>query len=69
MKCPEDYLLWLQSMYVHFGQKWAKLLHGPMWSSGSGTKSRRIEEVCFVTISTQPVLSDGHVYHAILTQL
>ena len=30
--CSEDYRLWLQTMYVQFGQKWAKLHHGPMWS-------------------------------------
>ncbi len=32
MKCPLDYRLWQQSMYCQFGQKWAKLHHGPMWS-------------------------------------
>ena len=33
MKCPTDYRLWRQTMYCHFGQKWAKLHHGPMWSA------------------------------------
>lgn len=34
-KCPEDYRLWQQTMYAPFGQKWAKLHHGPLWSIAS----------------------------------
>ena len=30
--CPQDYRLWQQTMYAQFGQKWAKLHHGPLWS-------------------------------------
>lgn len=32
IKCPSDYRLWLQTMYVLFGSKWAKIFCGPMWS-------------------------------------
>ena len=32
ISCPPDYRLWQQTMYCHFGQKWAKLHHGPLWS-------------------------------------
>ena len=28
-QCPTDYRLWQQTMYTQFGQKWAKLHHGP----------------------------------------
>lgn len=35
MKCPDDYRLWLESMYCLFGTKWTKLHNGPMWSSNS----------------------------------
>ena len=29
--CPEDYRLWLESMYSLFGTKFVKLFNGPMW--------------------------------------
>ena len=29
--CPQDYGQWQQTMYCQFGQKWAKLHHGPIW--------------------------------------
>ena len=29
--CPEDYMLWCETMYSLFGTKWAKLHAGPMW--------------------------------------
>ena len=32
MQCPDDYRLWLQTMYALFGTKWAKIYCGPMWS-------------------------------------
>ncbi|XP_065887166.1 uncharacterized protein [Dysidea avara] len=32
ISCPPDYRSWQQSMYCQFGQKWTKLLRGPMWS-------------------------------------
>ncbi|XP_065900800.1 uncharacterized protein [Dysidea avara] len=32
VSCPLDYWLWQQTMYCHFGQKWSKLHHGPLWS-------------------------------------
>ena len=32
MSCPPDYRCWLQTMYVLFGTKWAKIFAGPMWS-------------------------------------
>lgn len=30
--CPEDYMLFLESMYNLFGSKWLKLHCGPMWA-------------------------------------
>ena len=30
MKCPPDYRSWLQTMYILFGTKWAKIHTGPM---------------------------------------
>ncbi len=30
MKCPPDYRLWLQSIYVVFGKKWLNLYSGPI---------------------------------------
>ena len=30
--CPEDYMLFLESMYNLFGTKWLKLHCGPMWA-------------------------------------
>lgn len=32
MKCPPDYRVWLQTMYVLFGTKFAKIFGGPLWS-------------------------------------
>ena len=32
MVCTDDYLEWLQSMYIFFGTKWSKLHCGPLWS-------------------------------------
>ena len=29
--CPEDYRLWLESMYSLFGTKFVKFFNGPMW--------------------------------------
>ena len=37
--CPTDYRLWLQTMYVCFGQKWMKLHHGPLWSVAASMQS------------------------------
>jgi hypothetical protein len=37
-QCPKDYRLWQQTMYTQFGQKWAKLHHGPMWASAAGNR-------------------------------
>ena len=34
--CPSDYRVWQETMYTQFGQKWAKLHHGPMWASIAG---------------------------------
>ena len=31
-KCPEDYKIWLTTMYSHFGGKWCCLYNGPFWS-------------------------------------
>ena len=42
--CPEDYQSWLQTMYSQFGQKWAKLHHGPMWSIASTYHSTHLHE-------------------------
>ena len=28
----EDYIKWMETMYAHFGNKWACLHNGPMWS-------------------------------------
>ena len=36
--CPVDYRLWQQTMYCQFGQKWAKLHHGPLWSVASSSQ-------------------------------
>lgn len=30
--CPEDYMLFLESMFNLFGTKWLKLHCGPMWA-------------------------------------
>lgn len=32
VSCPHDYRSWLQTMYILFGTKWAKIFNGPMWS-------------------------------------
>ena len=34
-KCPVDYKQWLTIMYCQFGNKWANLHLGPMWSAVS----------------------------------
>ena len=31
-KCLADYAMWLENMYSQFGNKWANLYNGPMWS-------------------------------------
>ena len=33
MVCTDDYLEWLQSIYILFGTKWSKIHCGPLWSS------------------------------------
>ena len=32
LEAPEDYKSWYQSMYTLFGNKWAAMHNGPMWS-------------------------------------
>jgi len=39
ISCPFDYRLWQQTMYCHFGQKWSKLHHGPLWSVAFSAQS------------------------------
>ena len=52
-----NYRQWLQTMYCNFGEKWAKLHHGPMWcvtrveqdcqgTSGPIVYKQRTMEVC-----------------------
>ena len=31
-KCSADYAMWPETMYSQFGNKWANLYNGPMWS-------------------------------------
>ena len=31
-KCPDDYKQWMTTMYSQFGNKWANLHMGPMWT-------------------------------------
>ena len=38
VSCPNGYRLWQQTMYSHFGEKWAKLHCGPMWCTSSLTQ-------------------------------
>ena len=38
-RCPRDYRVWLETMYSNFGQKWAKLHHGPLWSAASSMQA------------------------------
>ena len=33
LQAPDDYKSWCQSMYTLFGNKWASMHLGPMWSS------------------------------------
>ena len=44
--CPFDYRLWQQTMYIQFGQKWAKLHHGPLWCVASTGQSEMSSEAC-----------------------
>ena len=32
LQAPEDYKKWMESMYCYFGNAWASLFLGPMWS-------------------------------------
>ena len=32
LSAPEDYKKWMESMYCYFGNAWASLFLGPMWS-------------------------------------
>lgn len=32
LHASEDYIQWMETMYAHFGNKWACLHNGPMWS-------------------------------------
>lgn len=32
LRASEDYIQWMETMYAHFGNKWACLHNGPMWS-------------------------------------
>ena len=46
--CLDDYSEWLQSLYVHFGTKFFKLLRGPMWTkdpTNQDRASKHLEEV------------------------
>jgi hypothetical protein len=55
-KCPEDYRLWQESMYVLFGTKWCHIFNGPMWrvhSTEQGSTTERQSDpmaVCACTI-------------------
>lgn len=48
--CPEDCRAWLQTMYSHFGQKWTRLHHGPMWSLASSYHLSHQHERCTMKV-------------------
>lgn len=43
MKCPTDYRAWLQTMYVLFGTKFAKIFGGPLWSHAPIMQAESLE--------------------------
>ena len=53
-----DYRLWLQTMYAQFGQKWAKLHHGPLWSVAPSMQSELSESGVIppTTTTRRPIL-------------
>jgi hypothetical protein len=38
---PEDYMQWMESMYTYFGNSWASLHLGPMWSYAEMKESKK----------------------------
>ena len=50
MKCPSDYRLWLQTMYIMFGTKFFHVFGGPLWSGVPIMQSSDEEETLNATL-------------------
>ncbi|XP_035694410.1 uncharacterized protein LOC118428452 [Branchiostoma floridae] len=44
LRCPKEYLAYMETMYAHFGNKWASLHSGPMWSGIANNEEDNNEE-------------------------
>ncbi|XP_078667520.1 uncharacterized protein LOC144909356 [Branchiostoma floridae x Branchiostoma belcheri] len=44
LRCPEEYIAYMETMYAHFGNKWASLHSGPMWSGTDNDDKEDQEE-------------------------
>ncbi len=66
--CPQDYRSWLETMYCQFGQKWAKLHHGPMWSVSElhGTSHQKERKTVEVYNYSSMQEETGRVVHIII---
>ena len=63
-----DYRQWQATMYCHFGQKWAKLHYGPLWSV-SPTESDRDSQQCYENTQKVCTSNDNWVYIAVKSLL
>ena len=54
--------MWQQTMYTQFGQKWAKLHHGPMWTTIAGDQkldTMKVYTLYIVPLSFSPLFAWG----------
>ena len=59
-RCPDDYRLWIQTMYTQFGQKWPKLHHGPMWTNMA--KDQKLDTMKVTLVCINYVYSNNVCY-------
>lgn len=65
VRCPNDYLEWLKTMYCLFGTKWSKLHCGPMCSFECTEQEAVVEKQGFDPITVCRIIIHVHV-HALM---
>lgn len=64
IKCPLDYRLWLETMYILFGSKWSKIFCGPMWSHAPIMQAEVTVQGSTAPINTMnPTKANLHIMH------
>lgn len=64
MKCPSDYRVWLQTMYILFGTKFFHIFGGPLWSGAPIMQANDEDETSKSTLC--PLNVSSYCVHIIL---